>query len=100
LHSNYTPSPEPCTLSLHDALPISMAILFKVSRWTILERVLVRKPSFLFSNFLYKISATMASRIASPRNSRRSLLTHFPDFERIDDDLCVNASWYSSILSG
>ena len=47
---------------------------FSVSLFTIFDRVLDKKPSFLFGNLLNRISETTASRIASPKNSNRSLL--------------------------
>ena len=66
--------------------PISTANLFNVSRCTILLRVLVRKPSRLPLKWRKTMSPTTASKMASPKNSSRSLLIQLPCFF-MDEDL-------------
>ena len=55
--------------------PVSSAILAQTRRDTTMDLTLVRSPSSQSGNLRYSSSQTTAPRTASPRNSRRSLLS-------------------------
>ena len=70
-----------------------MAKLLSMLRLTMRERIFVKKPSFRLGKWVNRYSVTMASRIASPRYSKRSLLILLFSAVTMDADL-----WTSAIL--
>ena len=82
--------------SIWEAISLSAFLL------TIFDLIWVKKPSSCVGYFLKRYSAVTESRIASPRNSSRSLFVGYRFlFESLEDkDLCVKARLYKYRFTG